>query len=132
MLLMLYGLLAYAGLRIARNASTRYAQLLAAGIISLYVGQAMLNIFTVLGLAPLTGVPLPFISYGGTTLVTMLVGIGLVLNVARGGELSVRAARPPGDARLSGADAAAEDRHRDRWDSRARRARADDRRRAAS
>ena len=132
MLLFLYGLVAFAGLRIARNASTPYAQLLAAGVISLYIGQAMLNVFTVLGLAPLTGVPLPFISYGGTTLVTMLIGVGLVLNVAQGGEVRQRAAEPPRDARGSRADAAAEDRHRDRWDSGARRARVDDRRRAAS
>lgn len=132
MLLLLYGLIAFAGLRIARNANTPYAQLLAAGVISLYIGQAMLNVFTVLGLAPLTGVPLPFISYGGTTLVTMLIGVGLVLNVAKGGEVQVRAVKTPRDARPSRADAAADDRHRDRWDGGARRARVDDRRRAAS
>ncbi len=44
----------------------------------------MLNVFTVLGLAPLTGVPLPFISYGSTNLVVLLAGMGLLLNVADG------------------------------------------------
>ena len=64
MLLFLYGMIAYAGLRAAKAATTRYAQLLAAGITSLILCQALLNVFAVLGLAPLTGVPLPFISYG--------------------------------------------------------------------
>src|SRR3954451_19685142 len=56
--LFLYGLVAYAGLRVAKNARGTYAKLLAAGITSLFLSQAMLNVFTVLGLAPLTGVPL--------------------------------------------------------------------------
>ena len=64
-LLSLYGLVAYAGLRIARNAQGEYAKLVATGLTCLVLAQATLNIFTVLGLAPLTGVPLPFISYGG-------------------------------------------------------------------
>ena len=45
----------------------------------------LLNIFAVLGLAPLTGVPLPFISYGSTNLMVLLAGMGLLLNVAAGG-----------------------------------------------
>lgn len=132
-LLVLYGMFAYAGLRIARNAQGRYAKLLAAGIVTLYLGQAMLNVFTVLGLAPLTGVPLPFISYGGTTLVTMLIGIGLVLNVAGAQAGQLRAVVPPrdqGDSRRDGA--AAQDRDRNRRDGRPRRAVAGGRRRAAS
>jgi cell division protein FtsW len=130
-LLILYGVFAFAGLRIAQQARGRYAQLLAGGLISLYLGQAMLNTFTVLGLAPLTGVPLPFISYGGTTLITMLAAIGLVLSISReAAEQELRAA-PPRDARPSPADGAAEDRHRHRWDSGARRAGSVGRRRAA-
>ena len=66
--LCLYGLLAYAGLRVAKRATGAYAKLLAAGLTSLILSQACLNIFAVLGLAPLTGVPLPFISYGSTNL----------------------------------------------------------------
>ena len=63
-MLCLYGMIGYAGLRTARSAADRYAKLLAAGLTSLILCQAILNIFAVLGLAPLTGVPLPFISYG--------------------------------------------------------------------
>src|SRR4051795_786019 len=58
----LYGMLGYAGLRTAKLARDRYSKLLAAGITSLVLSQASLNFFAVLGMAPLTGVPLPFIS----------------------------------------------------------------------
>jgi cell division protein FtsW len=81
----LYGMIAYAGLRTARRAVGRYAKLLAAGLTSLILCQGILNIFVVLGLAPLTGVPLPFISYAPTNLCVMLVAIGLLLNIARPG-----------------------------------------------
>ena len=60
----LYGMIGYAGLRAAKAARDRYSKLLAAGITSLILSQATLNFFAVLGMAPLTGVPLPFISYG--------------------------------------------------------------------
>jgi cell division protein FtsW len=80
--LSLYGMVAWSGLRTARTAATPYAKLLAAGITSLILCQATLNIFVVLGLAPLTGVPLPFISYGPSNLVILLCGIGLLLNIA--------------------------------------------------
>ena len=68
----LYGMIAYAGLRTARRAAGRYAKLLATGLTSLILCQGILNIFVVLGLAPLTGVPLPFISYAPTNLCVML------------------------------------------------------------
>src|SRR5215218_9578325 len=95
-LVFLYGLVAYSGLRVAQRASGAYAKLLAAGITSLILCQATLNMFAILGLAPLTGVPLPFISYGSTNLVVLLGGVGLLLNVARGGSAHLRAvpARP--------------------------------------
>jgi cell division protein FtsW len=94
-ILFLYGLVAYAGLRVAKNARGTYAKLLAAGITSLFLSQAMLNVFTVLGLAPLTGVPLPFISYGSTNLVVLLLGMGVLLNVAGGGNVKLRAVPAP-------------------------------------
>ena len=81
-LLFLYGLIAYAGLRVAQRAKGLYAQLLAAGVTSLILCQASLNVFAVLGLAPLTGVPLPFISYGSSNLLVLLAAMGLLLNVA--------------------------------------------------
>jgi cell division protein FtsW len=93
-LLVLFALVAWAGLRIAQQANGLYATLVAGGVTSLILCQAILNVFTVLGLAPLTGVPLPFISYGSTSLVTLLVGVGLLLNVARGGTVKVRAVAP--------------------------------------
>jgi cell division protein FtsW len=79
----LYGMIAYAGLRTARRAAGRYAKLLATGLTSLILCQGILNIFVVLGLAPLTGVPLPFISYAPTNLCVMLASVGLLLNIAR-------------------------------------------------
>ena len=94
-LIFLYGLFAYAGLRVAKRAKGAYASLLAAGITSLVLSQACLNLFAILGLAPLTGVPLPFISYGSTNLVVLLAGMGLLLNVARGGTVHLREVSSP-------------------------------------
>ena len=81
-LLFLYGLIGYAGLRTAKAAATRYTQLLAAGLTGLIMCQALLNVFAVLGIAPLTGVPLPFISSGSSSLLTLLATMGLLLNIA--------------------------------------------------
>src|SRR5436305_13182879 len=77
--LCLYGMVAWAGLRAAKAAAAPYAKLVAAGITSLILTQATLNVFAVLGLAPLTGVPLPFISYGSSNLVVLLAAMGLLL-----------------------------------------------------
>ncbi len=89
--LTLYGLLAFAGLRIAKQAVGTHAKLLAAGLTSLVMCQAALNVGAVLGLLPLTGVPLPFISYGSTNLVVLLAAVGLLLNISvtRGAQLRV-------------------------------------------
>ena len=81
-LLCLYGMIGYAGLRTARKAKGAYAKLLAGGLTSLILCQALLNVYAVLGLAPLTGVPLPFISSGSTSLVVLLCAMGLLLNIA--------------------------------------------------
>ena len=83
----LYGLFGYAGMRIAHNARDRYGKLLAAGLTALVLVQAVINLFAVLGLAPLTGVPLPFVSYGNSSMLVMLVAVGLLLNVSRGGSV---------------------------------------------
>jgi cell division protein FtsW len=90
-LLCLYGMIGYAGLRTARNAKGAYAKLLAGGLTSLILCQALLNVYAVLGLAPLTGVPLPFISSGSTSLVVLLCSMGLLLNIAGGGSAHLRA-----------------------------------------
>jgi cell division protein FtsW len=111
----LYGMIAYAGLRTARRAATRYAKLLATGLTSLILCQGILNIFVVLGLAPLTGVPLPFISYAPTNLCVMLASVGVLLNISRPGARRLKVVEaPPGES--------ADDRDRRRRDRRARRA----------
>jgi cell division protein FtsW len=89
----LFGLLGYAGLRAAKTAKDRYAKLVAAGITGLILSQATLNLFAVMGMAPLTGVPLPFISYGSSNLIVVLAGAGILLNVASGASVSVRQRR---------------------------------------
>jgi cell division protein FtsW len=117
-LLSLYGMIGYAGLRAARNAKGAYAKLLACGLTSLILCQALLNVYAVLGLAPLTGVPLPFISSGSTSLIVLLCAMGLLLNVAGGGSAHLRAVpatRPP-----ERRDRAAADRDRRRRDGGAR------------
>jgi cell division protein FtsW len=91
----LYGMIGYAGLRVAKLARDLYSKLLAAGITSLILCQATLNFFAVLGLMPLTGVPLPFISYGASNLVVLMGAMGLLLNVAAtGGRAARRGERP--------------------------------------
>jgi cell division protein FtsW len=90
----LFVLFGYAGFRTAQRARDRYGKLLAAGLTALVLVQAVVNLFAVMGLAPLTGVPLPFVSYGNSNLLVMLGAVGLMLNVARGG----RAAVPAGAA----------------------------------
>ncbi len=131
-LLLLYGMIAYAGLRTARTAATRYQQLLAAGLTGLILCQALLNICAVLGIAPLTGVPLPFISSGSSSLLVLLATMGLLLNVAaRSTSHLAVVAQPPRervDARGSGRVSERAD--RSGRDSGARRARAGGRRTA--
>src|SRR5215212_9888761 len=117
-LLALYGMIGYAGLRTAKAARGAYAKLLAAGLTSLILCQALLNIYTVLGLAPLTGVPLPFISSGSSSLIVLLMAMGLLLNVAGGGSAHLRAVRPKRKER----DERTADRDRGRRDGRTRRA----------
>ncbi len=78
-------LMAVTGLRIAREAPDPYGSLLAIGISSWIVFQAFMNIAVAVGLTPTTGVPLPFISYGGSSLLLNLASIGILLNVARQG-----------------------------------------------
>ena len=99
-LLGLFGLFGYAGLRTAQRARDRYAKLLAAGLTSMILIQAIVNLFAVMGLAPLTGVPLPFVSYGNSSLLVMLASTGLLLNIAKGGTAAAPARRDAGAARL--------------------------------
>ena len=81
-LLALYVALAWACFRIALNCKELYGKLLATGITAIIVGQACINVGAALGLLPLTGVPLPLVSLGGTSLVVVLGGLGILLNIA--------------------------------------------------
>jgi cell division protein FtsW len=83
---------AYAGLRIALACKDPFGKRLAAGLVALVSGQAVINLAAVLGLAPLTGIPLPFISYGGSSLVVALLSVGILLNIAGGHVAEGRAA----------------------------------------
>jgi len=73
------------GVRIAARAPDRFGTLVAAGITTWVVGQALINIGAVVGVLPVTGVPLPFISFGGSSLVITMAAVGILLNVARQG-----------------------------------------------
>ena len=73
---------AWAGFRVAMRCADPFGKRLAAGITTLVCGQAAVNLAAVLGIAPLTGIPLPFVSYGGSFLVVLLAGVGILLNIA--------------------------------------------------
>ncbi len=82
-LVFLFLLIAYKGYKIARDSPDNFAQLVACGITSWFVIQAFVNIGSIISIIPLTGVPLPFISYGGSSLVTSLAAAGILLNISR-------------------------------------------------
>jgi cell division protein FtsW len=77
-----YCAFAYAGLRVALRCRDPFGKRLAAGLTTLVCGQALVNLAAVLGLAPLTGITLPFVSYGGSSLVVSLASVGVLLNIA--------------------------------------------------
>lgn len=84
----LFGLMTVTLIGIARRAPDAFGSLLAIGILLWIMTQAVVNMAAVTGLGPLTGIPLPFISYGGTSMLSLLAGIGIVLNVAEHGRHS--------------------------------------------
>ena len=77
-----YAAFAYAGFRVALSCRDPFGKRLAAGITTLVCGQALINIAAVMGAAPLTGITLPFVSYGGSSLVVGLAAVGILLNIA--------------------------------------------------
>jgi cell division protein FtsW len=79
----LFGIVAYRGLQVARQAPDMFGRLVATGISLWLLFQAVINIGAMLALVPLTGIPLPFISYGGTSLIISLVGAGILLNISK-------------------------------------------------
>ncbi len=82
-LIFLFLIFLWRGFKIAKDAKDKFSQLLSLGITSWIILQAFVNIGAMTGILPLTGVPLPFISYGGSALAIELVGSGLLLNVSR-------------------------------------------------
>lgn len=82
-LILLYLAFAFRGFRIAAHATDLFGTLLVIGFITIIVTQAFLNIAAMVGVAPLSGLPLPFISHGGTALLATLIMIGIVLNVSK-------------------------------------------------
>jgi cell division protein FtsW len=81
-LISLFILFFWRGLRVAYHTQDTFNRLAAVGISSWIILQAFINISTMIGLIPLTGVPLPFMSYGGSALISELIGVGLLLNIS--------------------------------------------------
>jgi cell division protein FtsW len=117
-----YAAFAYAGFRVALTCRDPFGKRLAAGITTLVCGQALINLAAVMGAAPLTGITLPFVSYGGTSLVVGLVSVGILLNIAGDDGRGTRVDRVPDRNRRNGRARAAGAR-RGRGAARARRAR---------
>jgi cell division protein FtsW len=86
----------WAGLRVALACKDPFGKRLAVGVVALVSGQAVINLAAVLGLAPLTGIPLPLISYGGSSLVVTLLAVGVLLNIAGSGARATAAVRDRG------------------------------------
>ncbi len=82
-LLMMLGVFAWRGMRVARQSKDLYAKLLASGIIFWIAGQFLFNIAAISGLVPLSGIPLPFFSYGGSALISVMAAYGILLNLSR-------------------------------------------------
>lgn len=86
-LVILFFLIAAQGLKIAKNTSDQFGRLLVSGIIIWFTAQAFLNIGAMVGLLPLTGVPLPFVSHGGSALAISLAAVGILINVSKNSEV---------------------------------------------
>jgi cell division protein FtsW len=84
----LFGVFTAAGIRAASRAPDCFGRLVAAGVTVWVVGQAFINVGAVIGILPVTGVPLPFVSFGGSSLVITMAAVGILVNVARQGERS--------------------------------------------
>lgn len=81
--LLLFGVLGYAGLRVAIHSTSRFLSLVAGGITIWFLGQALINVAVVLRMAPVMGVPLPFVSYGGSAMLANLAALGILIACSR-------------------------------------------------
>ena len=92
-----FAIFLWRGLRAALRAPDRFGMLLGLGIVIGIVAQALLNISVVLAIVPNKGIPLPFISYGGSSLVPTLAGVGILLNISQYAALGRRASIDDGE-----------------------------------
>jgi cell division protein FtsW len=81
--ILLYAVFALRGMRIANNSPDLFSRLLVSGIVIILTAQSFMNIASIIGVFPLTGVPLPFMSHGGTSLMINLIAIGMVLQISK-------------------------------------------------
>ena len=81
--LVLFAVLGFAGIRIAQRCQDRFSQLAAAGVTAWLMGQGLVNMGAVVGLLPITGIPLPMVSFGGSALVPTLFALGMLASFAR-------------------------------------------------
>ena len=88
--IILFTIVAVRGYKIAKNAPDTFSRLLAAGIITWLIAQMFVNIGTMLSLLPMTGIPLPFISYGGSSLVVLLAAVGIVANISKNQQITTK------------------------------------------
>lgn len=94
--ILMFALLAYRGLRIALRAPDNFGMLLATGITTILILQTLLNMAVIVAVSPPTGVTLPFVSYGGSSLVASLIGIGVLLSISRFSVASAPRTSQPG------------------------------------
>ena len=83
LVVVLFGVLAYGGIRVAQRSSDQFGRLAAAAITAWLVGQALINMGAVVGLLPITGIPLPLISFGGSSMLLTMFAIGVLLSLAK-------------------------------------------------
>jgi cell division protein FtsW len=100
--LLLFVIIAYRGLRIATNAPDGFGRLLAGGITCWITFQALMNFGVITSSVPFTGVPLPFVSYGGTATVITMAAMGILLNISRHTSGEILAQRDPDNGRGNG------------------------------
>ena len=86
----LFGIFLWRGIRVALRPQDPFARFLATGITAMVVVQALINISVVLGMMPTKGIPLPFISYGGSSLFITLASVGVLLNITQQNGLAMR------------------------------------------
>ena len=86
LIILLFVAFGYLGMSIARRSTDRFGRLLAGGLTAMIVAQALINLGAVTGSLPITGIPLPLISFGGSSLIFTLAAIGIILSVAKRGK----------------------------------------------